>query len=81
MKIREVEAKFRDFGLERTRLQMIHDLPRRQMLAVSGRFLMHMSFKDLAAEMNCPYNTAKANYRHGMSRIAYEMSKIEEIVS
>lgn len=41
-------------------------LPPRQRDAVTMRVMHEMSFKDIAVAMRCSYDTAKANYRHGM---------------
>jgi RNA polymerase sigma-70 factor, ECF subfamily len=47
----------------------IEKLPPKQRAAVEMRIYMDMSFKDIAAVMNSPYDTAKANYRHGIERV------------
>ena len=44
-------------------------LPERQKLALELRIFEDLSFKEIAAIMDCPYDTAKANYRHAVLRI------------
>lgn len=47
----------------------VDELPERQRLAVSLRVFDEMSFKEIAEVMDCPYDTAKANYRHGLLKL------------
>lgn len=44
----------------------IERLPPKQKMAVYMRIYQGKSFKEIAEAMNAPYNTAKANYRHGL---------------
>lgn len=48
---------------------IISTLPERQRIAVILRIFEEMSFKEIAQIMQCPYDTAKANYRHGLLKI------------
>lgn len=52
----------------------IDELPEKQRQAISLRVFDDLSFKEIAEIMNCPYDTAKANYRHAMLKLK---SKIE----
>jgi RNA polymerase sigma-70 factor (ECF subfamily) len=59
----------------------IDRLPERQRMALSLRIFEDMSFKEIAHIMECPYDTAKANYRHGLLKLKErieEMSGTEE---
>ncbi|NQZ01325.1 MAG: sigma-70 family RNA polymerase sigma factor [Bdellovibrionales bacterium] len=47
----------------------IDDLPEKQRQAISLRIFDDLSFKEIAELMNCPYDTAKANYRHAMLKL------------
>lgn len=47
----------------------IDKLPQRQRLALTLRIFDDLSFKEIAAIMNCPYDTAKANYRHALLKL------------
>ncbi len=47
----------------------IEKLPPRQRIAFSLHVLEGKTFVEIAAVMKCPYNTAKANYRHGLLAI------------
>jgi RNA polymerase sigma-70 factor (ECF subfamily) len=47
----------------------VDKLPDRQRMAIVLRIYEDLSFKEIAAIMECPYDTAKANYRHGLMKI------------
>lgn len=54
--------------------KMIIDvLPDKQKKAVSLRVFEDLSFKEVAQNMDCPYDTAKANYRHGLIKLKEKM--------
>lgn len=51
-------------------LQMeIQKLPDRQKTALTLRIFDDLSFKEIAELMECPYDTAKANYRHAVIKL------------
>jgi RNA polymerase sigma-70 factor, ECF subfamily len=47
----------------------IESLPPKQKLALSLRIYDDMSFAEIAEVMDCPYDTAKANYRHALLKL------------
>jgi RNA polymerase sigma-70 factor, ECF subfamily len=47
----------------------ISKLPPRQRMALTLRIYEDLSFKEIADAMNCPYDTAKANYRHALLKL------------
>lgn len=47
----------------------IEKLPARQKMALEMRIYEDLSFKEIAENMECPYDTAKANYRHAMLKL------------
>ncbi|MBX3022827.1 MAG: sigma-70 family RNA polymerase sigma factor [Bdellovibrionales bacterium] len=47
----------------------IDRLPDRQRTALSLRVFEDLSFKEIAEIMQCPYDTAKANYRHALLKL------------
>jgi RNA polymerase sigma-70 factor (ECF subfamily) len=47
----------------------IEKLPARQKMALEMRIYEDLSFKEIAENMDCPYDTAKANYRHAMLKL------------
>lgn len=53
----------------------IDQLPDRQRMALNLRIYEDMSFKEIAQIMNCPYDTAKANYRHGLMKLRHRMEE------
>lgn len=44
-------------------------LPEKQRMALSLRVFEDLSFKEIAQIMDCPYDTAKANYRHALLKL------------
>jgi RNA polymerase sigma-70 factor (ECF subfamily) len=47
----------------------IDKLPERQKTAVVLRIYEDLSFAEIAQIMECPYDTAKANFRHGLLKL------------
>lgn len=47
----------------------VDQLPERQRIAITLRVFEDLSFKEIAQIMNCPYDTAKANYRHALLKL------------
>lgn len=47
----------------------VDKLPERQKQALSLRIFEDLSFKEIAEIMSCPYDTAKANYRHALLKL------------
>ena len=52
----------------------IDELPEKQRQAISLRVFDDLSFREISEIMNCPYDTAKANYRHALMKLK---SKLE----
>jgi RNA polymerase sigma-70 factor, ECF subfamily len=52
----------------------IAQLPGRQRQALSLRIFDDLSFKEIATIMDCPYDTAKANYRHALLKLKERLS-------
>lgn len=65
--------------------QLIRDevakLPARQQMALSLRIFEDLSFKEIAQIMQCPYDTAKANYRHALLKLKQRMESELETVN
>lgn len=51
----------------------VEKLPERQRLALTLRIYDDLSFKEIAEIMDCPYDTAKANYRHALMKLRSRM--------
>lgn len=47
----------------------VEELPKKQKQALCLRIYDDLSFKEIAQIMSCPYDTAKANYRHAVLRM------------
>lgn len=58
----------------------IEGLPEKQRIALSLRVFDGMSFKEIAEAMQCPYDTAKANYRHAVLKLKQKILRKEESV-
>lgn len=52
-------------------------LPERQQMALTLRIFEDLSFKEISEIMGCPYDTAKANYRHGLLKIKERLESQE----
>ncbi len=55
----------------------VEQLPLKQKQTIELRVFDELSFKEVAAIMDCPYDTAKANYRHAVLKIRDYFSKQE----
>jgi RNA polymerase sigma-70 factor (ECF subfamily) len=54
-------------------------LPERQRVALSLRIYEDLSFKEIAQIMECPYDTAKANYRHALLKLRERIEVMDEL--
>jgi RNA polymerase sigma-70 factor (ECF subfamily) len=52
----------------------VKKLPERQRIALTLRIYEDMSFQEIAQIMECPYDTAKANFRHAVLRLKKTLS-------
>jgi RNA polymerase sigma-70 factor (ECF subfamily) len=52
-------------------------LPERQRIALTLRIFEDMGFKEIAEIMDCPYDTAKANYRHALLKLKERVDEME----
>ena len=57
----------------------INNLPFKQKTALTLRIFEDMSFKQIAEVMKCPYDTAKANYRHGLLKLKNKFGESKEM--
>ncbi len=54
-------------------------LPLKQRTALVLRVYEDLSFKEIAEIMECPYDTAKANYRHALIKLKDELQKYPDL--
>ena len=54
--------------------ELVDQLPDKQRQALELRVYKDKTFKEVASDMDCPYDTAKANYRHGLLKIREQMA-------
>lgn len=47
----------------------VERLPEKQRMALTLRIFEDLSFREIAQIMECPYDTAKANYRHALLKL------------
>jgi RNA polymerase sigma-70 factor (ECF subfamily) len=52
----------------------VEKLPERQRIALTLRVFEDLSFQEIAVMMDCPYDTAKANYRHAILKLKKVLS-------
>jgi RNA polymerase sigma-70 factor (ECF subfamily) len=68
-----VEARAEeDFEYKETQgfiTDMVQKLPERQRTALTLRVFEDLSFQEIAQIMDCPYDTAKANFRHAVLKL------------
>lgn len=57
----------------------VGELPFRQRTALVLRIFEDLSFKEIAEIMECPYDTAKANYRHALLKLKDEFETDTEL--
>ncbi len=57
----------------------VDQLPFKQKMALTLRVYEDLSFKEIAEIMECPYDTAKANYRHALMRLREELESHEDL--
>jgi RNA polymerase sigma-70 factor (ECF subfamily) len=57
--------------------RQIERLPERQRIALTLRIFDDLSFKEIADIMECPYDTAKANYRHALLKLKEKLESEE----
>ncbi len=63
--------------LSRMIRQEVSQLPERQRIALTLRIYEDLSFREIAQIMACPYDTAKANYRHGLMRLRERLESLQ----
>jgi len=63
------ENKLVHGSLARSIQILVDKLPERQKVALILRIYEDLSFKEIAEIMDCPYDTAKANFRHALMKL------------
>lgn len=69
------ESKLQKEAVAKLIQKHIDELPFRQRTALVLRVYEDMSFKEIADVMECPYDTAKANYRHALLKLRDEIKR------
>ncbi len=57
----------------------IDRLPPKQKMALELRVFEELSFKEISEIMECPYDTAKANYRHALMKLRSRFASEEDL--
>jgi RNA polymerase sigma-70 factor (ECF subfamily) len=65
----EIENHVLTLDVREVLQEEIEKLPARQKQALTLRIFEDLSFKEIAQMMECPYDTAKANYRHALLKL------------
>ena len=55
--------------------EAVDKLPPRQKLALELRLFEELSFKEIATLMDCPFDTAKANFRHALIKVRESLAE------
>ncbi|MCB0415746.1 MAG: sigma-70 family RNA polymerase sigma factor [Bdellovibrionales bacterium] len=71
----KVENRIYHSNVKSQILQAIERLPQKQKEAIYLRIFEDLSFKEIADLMESPYDTAKANYRHGLMKLKNSLSR------
>jgi RNA polymerase sigma-70 factor (ECF subfamily) len=53
----------------------VEKLPPRQKMALELRLFEELSFKEIATIMDCPFDTAKANFRHALMKVRESLAE------
>lgn len=59
--------------------KVIEKLPEKQKTALTLRIFENLPFKEIAEIMQCPYDTAKANFRHAINSLRKETKTLSAI--
>ncbi len=73
------EANLLNKQLQVLILSEVSQLPDKQKKALTLRIYDNMSFKEISQIMDCPYDTAKANYRHGLLKLRKRFETAQEL--
>jgi len=57
----------------------VQKLPDKQRTALSLRIFEDLSFAEIAEIMKCPYDTAKANYRHALMKLRHNLGDQDQL--
>ncbi len=69
----DFEAEYLNGDLKEMIQVEVQKLPAKQRTALSLRIFDDMSFAEIADVMQCPYDTAKANYRHALMKLRHTL--------
>ena len=73
------ESDLSQQDLQATIRAEVEKLPPKQKMALSLRIFEDMSFAEIAEVMSCPYDTAKANYRHALMKLRHSLGDSAEL--
>jgi RNA polymerase sigma-70 factor (ECF subfamily) len=76
----EAEAKLLQGSLTLSIQGLVDKLPERQRVALILRIYEDLSFKEIAEIMSCPYDTAKANFRHALLKLKSALSEQPDLL-
>jgi RNA polymerase sigma-70 factor (ECF subfamily) len=70
----KIESDFEYKEVQEFINEEVQKLPDRQRMALTLRVFEDLSFQEIAQIMDCPYDTAKANYRHAVLKLKKVLS-------
>lgn len=69
----DIEGALMNEDLKEMIQSEIEKLPAKQKIALNLRIFDDLSFSEIAEVMACPYDTAKANYRHALMKLRHRL--------
>lgn len=75
----KVDDQLMQLDLSQLLKNEVSRLPNKQRWALTLRIFEDLSFKEISQIMECPYDTAKANYRHGLMRLRHRFQENVEL--
>lgn len=75
----KAESNLYDLAVSEMLQKEIDQLPAKQKTALVLRIYDDLSFKEISELMDCPYDTAKANYRHAILKLKESLNGQEDL--
>lgn len=75
----DAESDLTQGSIKETLYEEVQKLPEKQRTALVLRVYEDLSFKEISQIMECPYDTAKANYRHALIKLREMIAKKHDL--
>ncbi len=80
-KILTADVQLENYEFETNLAILLSHLPDRQRQAFQLRHVDALSFEEISVIMDCPYNTAKSNYFHGLMKIRNDPRTVSKLTN